>query len=112
MGRTLVFARGGFLADVQGTLSSEGLWEGTAAIALVVVVDMVAEQPTCTLWGERRVRKMSGGKEIEIMEEGKDGEDEEKRRKYWKKQGVQNYYYFFLNIKMPHSQSYYCHIHC
>lgn len=49
MGRTFAFARGALLADVQGTLGSEGLWEGTAAIALVVVVDMVAEQPARTL---------------------------------------------------------------
>lgn len=57
MGRALAFARGALLADVQGTLSGEGLWEGTAAIALIVVVDVVAEQPTCTLWGERRSRE-------------------------------------------------------
>lgn len=56
MGWALGFTRGGFLADVQGTLSGEGLWEGTAAIALVIVVDMVAEQPTGTLWGENRER--------------------------------------------------------
>lgn len=49
MGRTFAFARGALLADVQGTLDSEGLWEGTAAIALVVVVDVVAEQPARAL---------------------------------------------------------------
>lgn len=72
MGRALGLARGALLADVQGTLSSEGLWEGTAAIALVIVVDMVAEQPARALWGERRERKMRGGKGVEIMEEGKE----------------------------------------
>lgn len=45
MGGTLAFAGRAFLADVQGTLGSEGLWEGRAAIALVVVVDVVAKQP-------------------------------------------------------------------
>ena len=49
MGRALSFARGALLADVQRTLSSEGLWEGTSAVTLVVVVDVVAEQPTRTL---------------------------------------------------------------
>lgn len=75
MGRALGLARGALLADVQGTLSGEGLWEGTAAIALVIVVDMVAEQPARALWGERRERKMRGGKGIEIMEEGKEEEE-------------------------------------
>ncbi len=76
MGRALAFARGALLADVQGTLGSEGLWEGTAAIALVVVVDVVAEQPTRTLWGERRERQMKrGGKGIKIMEEAEKGEE-------------------------------------
>lgn len=50
----LAFTRGALLADVQGTLRSEGLWKRTAAITLVVVVDVVAEQPACTLWGESR----------------------------------------------------------
>lgn len=59
MGRALAFTRRALLADVQGTLGSEGLWEGTAAIALVVVVDVVAEQPTCTLWGKMRKRKIN-----------------------------------------------------
>lgn len=51
MGWALSFARGALLADVQGTLSREGLREGTAAVALVIVVDVVAEQPTGTLGG-------------------------------------------------------------
>lgn len=79
MGRALAFAGGALLADVQGTLGSEGLWEGTAAIALVVVVDVVAEQPTRTLWGERRKRKMKrGGNRIEITEEAEQGEEKRK----------------------------------
>lgn len=57
MGRALAFARGALLADVQGTLGSEGLREGTAAVALVVVVDVVAEQAARTLRGERRERR-------------------------------------------------------
>lgn len=58
MGRALALAGGALLADVQGTLGSEGLREGSAAVALVVVVDVVAEQPTRTLWrrGEERER--------------------------------------------------------
>lgn len=50
---TLGFTGGTFLTDVQGTLGGEGLREGTAAIALVVVVDVVAKQPACPLKGER-----------------------------------------------------------
>lgn len=46
MGWALAFTGRALLADVQGTLSSEGLWEGPAAVTLVVVVDVVAEQPT------------------------------------------------------------------
>ena len=57
MGWALTFAGWALLADVQGTLGSEGLWEGHTAIALVVVVDMVAEQPTRSLWNERREGK-------------------------------------------------------
>lgn len=49
MGGALSFAGGAFLTDVQGTLGGKGLWEGTAAIALVVVVDVVAKQPPCSL---------------------------------------------------------------
>lgn len=49
----LGFTGGAFLTDVQGTLGGKGLREGTAAIALVVVVDVVAKQPTCPLKGER-----------------------------------------------------------
>lgn len=51
MGGALGFARGAFLADVQGTLGSERLREGTAAITLVIVVDVVTEQPTRSLQG-------------------------------------------------------------
>jgi len=60
VGRTLAFARGALLTDVQRTLGSEGLWEGGAAITLVGVVDVVAEQPTRTLWGERRDGEREG----------------------------------------------------
>lgn len=61
MGWTLAFTGRALLADVQRTLSSEGLWEGPTTITLVVVVDVVAEQPTRPLWcqrgeGERRER--------------------------------------------------------
>lgn len=49
----LGFAGGALLTDVQGTLGGERLREGAAAIALVVVVDMVAKHPTCSLQGER-----------------------------------------------------------
>lgn len=58
MGRTVAFAGRALLADVQGPLGGEGLWEGSAAVALVVVVDVVAEQATRTLCGARggRVR--------------------------------------------------------
>lgn len=59
MGRALAFTGRTLLADVQGTLSSEGLWEGPTTITLVVVVDVVAEQPTRPLWGQRKER---GGK--------------------------------------------------
>lgn len=52
MRRALGFAGGALLTDVQGTLGGEGLWEGTADIALVVVVDVVAKQPACSLKGE------------------------------------------------------------
>lgn len=99
MGRALGLARGALLADVQGTLSGEGLWEGTAAIALVIVVDMVAEQPARALWGERRERKMRGGKGIQIMEEGK----EERRGKKGKK-------YLYM-LRHSNSQNDYCHSH-
>lgn len=58
MGRAFTFTGWALLTDVQGTLGSERLWEGPAAISLVVVVDMVAEQPARTLWkktgGEKR----------------------------------------------------------
>lgn len=46
---------------MQRTLGSEGLWEGPATITLVVVVDMVAKQPTRTLWNERREGKDKKG---------------------------------------------------
>lgn len=58
MGWTLAFTGRALLADVQRTLSSEGLWEGPTTITLVVVVDMVAKQPACSLWSQRR----EGGK--------------------------------------------------
>lgn len=53
MRRALGFAGGALLTDVQGTLGGKRLREGAAAIALVVVVDMVAKHPTCSLQGER-----------------------------------------------------------
>lgn len=61
MGRALAFTGRTLLADVQGTLSSEGLWEGPTTITLVVVVDVVAEQPTRPLWGQRKERGGKGG---------------------------------------------------
>lgn len=58
MGGALGFARGTLLADVQGTLGSERLWEGTAAIALVIVVDVVTEQSTRSLQGSEEKEEM------------------------------------------------------
>lgn len=58
MGGALGFARGALLADVQGTLGSERLWEGTAAITLVIVVDVVAEQSTRSLQGSEEKEEM------------------------------------------------------
>lgn len=49
----LGFAGGTLLTDVQGTLGGKRLREGAAAIALVVVVDVVAKHPTCSLQRER-----------------------------------------------------------
>lgn len=48
--RALGLARRPLLADVQRSLGGEGLREGAAAVALVVVVDVVAEQAACSLW--------------------------------------------------------------
>lgn len=45
----LSFAGGALLTDVQGTLGGKRLGEGAAAIALVVVVDMVTKHPTGSL---------------------------------------------------------------
>lgn len=87
MGRALAFAWRALLADVQGTLSGEGLREGSAAVALVVVVDVVAEQAARTLWGGRRERyRVEGGKEGREEERGwkqtKHGQiKQEKKRK-------------------------------
>lgn len=39
---------------MQRALGSEGLWEGCTAITLIVVVDVIAKQPTRTLLHERR----------------------------------------------------------
>lgn len=52
MGWALAFTGGALLADMQRTLGSEGLWEGGAAVTLIVVVDMVAKESACTLWHE------------------------------------------------------------
>lgn len=49
MGRALGLARRPLLADVQRPLGGEGLREGAAAVALVVVVDVVAEQAARSL---------------------------------------------------------------
>lgn len=54
MGWALAFTRRTLLADMQWALGSEGLWEGCAAITLIVVVDVIAKQPTRSLWRERR----------------------------------------------------------
>lgn len=56
----LGFAGGALLTDVQGTLGGERLREGAAAIALVVVVDMVAKHPACSLEREQGNRKKAG----------------------------------------------------
>lgn len=58
MGGALGFARGALLADVQGTLGSERLREGTAAITLVIVVDVVTEQSTRSLQGSEEKEEM------------------------------------------------------
>lgn len=50
---------------MQGTLGSEGLREGSTTITLVVVVDMVAEQPARTLWRERRKEKRERKEKVE-----------------------------------------------
>lgn len=49
VGRALGLARRPLLADVQRPLGGEGLREGAAAVALVVVVDVVAEQAARSL---------------------------------------------------------------
>ena len=54
MRRGLALAGTARLAEVQGTLCGEGLREGAAAVALVVVVDVVTEETARSLWtGER-----------------------------------------------------------
>lgn len=57
MGRALSLTRRPLLADVQWPLRGEGLREGATAIALVVVVDVVAEQTARSLSGEGKVRQ-------------------------------------------------------
>lgn len=63
VGRALALAGRALLADVQRPLGGEGLREGAAAVALVVVVDVVAEEAACTLWEERKV--VVSGEEME-----------------------------------------------
>lgn len=81
VGWALAFVRRAFLADVQGTLGSEGLWEWSPTIGLVVVVDMVAEQATCPLWVEKRtVKEQQKGVMKEIKKEFEGGREKSEQK--------------------------------